>query len=237
MRMKIQTSLEPFHQHYNQHGYVVFKTGIVEDWILDLLAEHIGLVRGFWGRNHRVDYRPENPEIPTAVSIAQSANQMRPHTDGTWDADLPPSQLLQCVENDLPGYGLSRLVDSWKVVEALTPNSRIILMETPFEFYYKFDERKQITLKIPIIDTAFSPHHFRYRNDKKHQLIPPNKQVEKALKELDKLIDDPEFYVEFQLLAGDVLWLNNRRMLHGRTALSGKSKRYMRRYWVQDRSL
>ena len=225
-------SLPAIHDEFNEHGFVLFRTGVTGVWILDLFTEYLGAVRGVWGKNYTVNYKPENS--PTLGSISQSGNELLPHTDGSFEIDLPPSLLLQCVESDQPNYGISTLIDGWRVIECLTDTSRQLLQDNPFIFYRR-EANREVTLKIPIIESRGTAYQLRYRNDEKHPLRHSDEDVSRAFDELVSLINEPRFHVNFQLEPGDILWVNNHRMLHGRSALSGKRGRFMRRYWIQNR--
>lgn len=228
--MATNFSLDDMKRSYESQGYVRIATGVRDIWILELLAASLGAVRGIWGKTYQVDFRPEREEIKN--SVAQSSTELPPHTDGTFEIDLPPSFLLQIIESDLPGYGVSVLIDGWKVIERLSSETVDILMNTPFKFY-RAEMGREVTLYAPIIELRNSAYEFRYRNDRKHPLIAPTNESSHALEELVSVIGSDELHTEFQLNSGDLLWVNNRRMIHGRTRLSNKVPRSFRRFWLQ----
>ncbi len=48
-----------------------------------------------------------------------------------------------------------------------------------------------------------------------------------------KAITETEPCVRYRLQPGDILVIDNGRMLHGRTAIKGNKKRFLRRYWIE----
>jgi len=229
--MKKITELEEMRRIYDVQGYVVLETGISDIWIMELLAVYLGSVRGIWGKRYEVNFRPDQ-EV-TKNSVAQSATELPPHTDGSFEIDLPPSFILQCIESDLEGYGVSVLIDSWKVIEMLSKQTLQVLLDAPFKFY-RAEMGKEVTLSAPIIERDGASYQFRYRNDRKHPLIPTSDESSQALKELVAAINSNQVRNEFQLKPGDILWANNKRMIHGRTELSNKVPRKVRRFWLQS---
>lgn len=223
-------TLEDAHKYYKQKGWVLFETGVLESWILELFAEYLGSVRGIWGKEYEVDFDPSRELALNSVS--QSSSILPPHTDGTFEIELPRSLLLQCVKSDKPQFGTTILVDGWAVIDRLDKLSRQVLLETPFRFY-RSEKGKEVTLFASILEQSEHGYILRYRNDKKHPLVPPTKDASVALAQLVDIINSPDVRTVFDMKPGDILWLNNHRLIHGRTGLSGTEARRMRRYWIQ----
>lgn len=224
------STLQEAHAIYRSHGYVVFETGVVNPWVLELIAEHLGAIRGIWGKNYELGHKPYSET--STNSVAQSLSELPPHTDGTFEIDLPPSLILQCVVPDKDGFGISTLIDCWKVIELLSTQTKHTLLKTPFRFFRE-EMGKQVTLMAPILELQDSVYKVRYRNDHKHPLIPPTGEARVALTDFIDGISKPSVMTEIQLKAGDVIWIDNHRFLHGRTGLSNQIQRKVRRYWIQ----
>ncbi len=229
-QMSLLSNLEDAYTTYSQNGFVLFKTSVTDIWILELLSNTLGSVRGIWGKDYEVDHLPE--AVKKTDSVSQSFEELPPHTDGTFEIDLPPSILIQCLHSDLEGFGVSTLLDGYKIIEELSKTSLEVLIETRFVFRRE-EHGKEASLLAPIIEHSGNQYQLRYRNDTKHVLQAPSKEATYALAELVDIISLTNMRQEIQMAAGDILWINNRRMLHGRTTLSGKTRRQIRRFWIQ----
>lgn len=67
---------------------------------------------------------------------------------------------------------------------------------------------------------------------------PLSAEQRQALDVLDEVLRQPELRVEFMLRPGDMFWINNRWLLHNRTAFEDypepERKRHYVRLWIQD---
>ena len=227
-------TLEDINQVFETEGFVLFRTGVRELWILDVLAEHFGSVRGgtFWQKNFEVKFDPADPASRAITdSVSQSPTEFPLHTDGSFEKEPPRVFFLQCVQNDLEGYGVSILVDIWQVVERLSQQTLKILLETPFQFQ-RTEKGITAVTSAPILEFNGISYNIRYRNDRKSKLIPPNEDTKQALTEFEQITLRQDMQTIKFLQPGDILMVNNQRMLHGRTALSGSHYRVLRRLWV-----
>jgi alpha-ketoglutarate-dependent taurine dioxygenase len=233
------STLEDINQVYDKEGFVLFHTGVTEVWILDLLAEHFGTVRGgaFWKKHFEVGnhlYITFDPDDPASSrikdSVARSSTEVRLHTDGSFESTPPKALFLQCVQNDTEGYGVSVLVDIWKVVKELSPLNLKVLLETPFQF-----QRIENGVKVKKEKTVIEYNNIYagcYRNDRKSKLIPPTEEAKLALDEFEQIISAQVLQETLFLNPGDILLVDNQRMLHGRTVLSGTHPRMLRILWM-----
>jgi len=105
------------------------------------------------------------------------------------------------------------------------------LLNSRFQFR-RIAEGKEASINAPILELVEQSYKMRYRNDNNFNLVSLSQDSESALNEFQQLISLPELVVSVQLKVGDVLIVNNYRMLHGRTPLSGKQKRTLQRLWI-----
>ena len=75
-----------------------------------------------------------------------------------------------------------------------------------------------------------------YINDgHKIQDVPLSKEQNNALDCLDKIIHDENLAVSYDLRQYDMVFLNNSRVMHGRTSFEDfENKRLMIRTWIKD---
>ena len=161
--------------------------------------------------------------VPAASDLAYTSLPLDPHTDNPYRWPVPGVQLLHCLVNETSG-GLSTLVDGFAAAESLRardPEAFRVLARTPVRFRYR-DETTDLVASAPPIelDTAgrLLAVHFSPRLDFV-PLGPPQvlDDYYRARREFDYLLRSPEFEVRFLLNSGELLMMDNRRLLHGRT--------------------
>ena len=224
-------TLEDMQNAYVNKGYIMLNTGVKEPWMLEMVSEHFGSLRGgtFWDKYYEVKYDPVSE--PVSDSVALSPTELLLHTDGTFEASPPDNVAFQCVQNDIEGFGNSVLVDVWELIERLAEPTRQVLLETQFRFQRT---GKGVTANVdaPILERNGESYKVRYRRDSKYKLSPPTKEAEIALTNFEQALALQDLQKTIYLKPGDILFVNNQRMLHGRTALSGTRPRILRRFWV-----
>lgn len=167
-------------------------------------------------------------------SIALSAAEHPPHTDGSFD-DCPPKRfLLQFVEMDGHGGGTSTFWSIPTLLEKMPTVYRNVLSNTPAQFVRSDDNGKTADFMGPMIysrpDGGIA---LRYRNDTQ---VRPQPIGDVSL--FNEAVGWIETYlaqtapVKYQAQAGDIIIVNNDAVLHGRTALSPNSRRLVRRIWI-----
>ena len=160
---------------------------------------------------------------------AYTQEELRPHTDGTYNHDAPGLQLLLCCEYEAEG-GESIMVDGFKIAQILRENhgtSYNILSEIDIPGRY-FGDGVELIAKRPV---------FKFRNKKLIQVsfnnydrgdfrLPNNKinDFYAAIRAFDKLANAKEMQWRQILKPGQLLIFNNWRVLHGRSEFSGKRK-------------
>jgi gamma-butyrobetaine dioxygenase len=160
---------------------------------------------------------------PVASDLAYTSLPLDPHTDNPYRWPVPGVQLLHCLANETSG-GLSTLVDGFAAAEALRMRDNAafeLLTRTPVRFRYR-DASTDLVASVPQIELDATGRlmavHFSPRLDFV-ALGPPRELADyyRARRAFDHLLRSPEFEIRFLLESGDLLIMDNRRLLHGRT--------------------
>ena len=158
-----------------------------------------------------------------ASDLAYTSLPLDPHTDNPYRDPVPGVQLLHCLVNETSG-GQSTLVDGFaaaRVLESRDPGAFALLSRTPVRFRYQDDSTELVASAVPIeLDATggLVAIHFSPRLDFV-PLQPPGEldAYYRARRAFDHLLRSPEFEIRFLLAAGELLMMDNRRLLHGRT--------------------
>lgn len=158
-----------------------------------------------------------------ASDLAYTSLPLDPHTDNPYRDPVPGVQLLHCLVNETSG-GLSTLVDGFAAARALEtrdPEAFALLSRTPVRFRYQDEVTELVASALPIeLDAGggLVAIHFSPRLDFV-PLQPPGQldRYYRARRAFDHLLRSPEFEIRFLLAAGELLMMDNRRLLHGRT--------------------
>jgi gamma-butyrobetaine dioxygenase len=161
--------------------------------------------------------------VPAASDLAYTSLPLDPHTDNPYRSPVPGVQLLHCLANETTG-GLSTLVDGFAAAEALRVRDKEafdLLANTPVRFRYRDDSTDLVASAPPIeLDATgrLQAVHFSPRLDFV-PLGPPQalSLYYRARRAFDHLLRSPEFEIRFKLDTGELLIMDNRRLLHGRT--------------------
>jgi gamma-butyrobetaine dioxygenase len=160
---------------------------------------------------------------PQATDLAYTAVALDPHTDNPYRWPVPGVQLLHCLVNETSG-GLSTLVDGFAAAEALRARDCDAfrrLSQTAVRFCYR-DAATELVASAPPIELDATGQvqsvHFSPRLDFV-PLQPPDELTAyyRARRAFDHLLRSPEFEIRFLLDAGELVMMDNRRLLHGRT--------------------
>jgi gamma-butyrobetaine dioxygenase len=162
--------------------------------------------------------------VPDANDLAYTSLFLDPHTDNPYRSPVPGVQLLHCLVNETSG-GLSTLVDGFAAAEALhaeDPDAFGILARTPVRFRFRDTDTELVRSASPIeLDGALRIEaiNFSPRLDYVPLLRPQELAAYfRARKAFDHLLRSPRFEIRFLLESGDLMMMDNRRLLHGRTA-------------------
>lgn len=204
---------------FYRHGFVVLRNAPTTEGTVRRVCDRLGYISGNnfgWVFDVRADPHP--------TDLAYTPVALLAHTDQPYRQPVPGIQLLHCLRNDAPG-GDSTLADGLAAAEALAaadPEAHRALVETEVEFRYDMGT-----------DTVVGRDHIlthdrrgRFRqirlNTKLDAPVPPSNgdldAFYRGRRWLADRLDHPDHQLRFRLEPGDVLVMDNRRVLHGRTA-------------------
>ena len=212
--------------NFYNYGFVIFKKVPIEKNFIVNFANSIGSIRRTnFGEFFNVKSKPSPNDLAyTSLALA-------PHTDNPYRNPVPCIQMLHCIENEVTG-GLSTLVDGYTVTEKLKkdfPKYYEILSEIKVRFQFidqniiledwaemiKLDENKnfkQVRFSprldfVPLIDKEKLELYYLARN------------------KISELYNSDKYKIEFKLSQGDLLMMDNYRLLHGRTSYDANEGR------------
>ena len=156
------------------------------------------------------------------ANLAYTSLGLGPHTDNPYREPVPSLQLLHCLSSSAEG-GESTLVDGFAVAEALRadhPADFARLAGRSVAFAYA-DEGAELRAEAPVIELdphgavralRFNPRSLRTAS------IPASERAGwyDAYLRLARMLVDERFEVRLRLAPGDLLIVDNRRVLHGR---------------------
>ena len=204
---------------FYKFGFVIFKDVPTKDNFIKNFANSIGSIRRTnFGEFFNVKSKP-NPNDLAYTSLA-----LAPHTDNPYRNPVPCIQMLHCIENEVSG-GLSTLVDGYTVTEKLKKDFRNyynILTEVKVRFQFidqsvileDWAEMIQLNEKGEFKQVRFSPRLDFVPLMEKNKL----ELFYSARKKISELYNSDQYRVEFKLNPGDLLMMDNYRLLHGRTS-------------------
>ena len=204
--------------NFYEFGFVIFKNVPTKDNFIVKFANSIGSIRRTnFGEFFNVKSKP-NPN-----DLAYTSLPLAPHTDNPYRNPVPCIQMLHCIENKVNG-GLSTLVDGYTVTENLKknfPNYYKILTEIKVRFQFvdqsvvleDWAEMIQLDEEGKFKQVRFSPRlDFVPLMDKNKLEL-----YYAARKKISELYNSDLYKIDFKLLPGDLLMMDNHRLLHGRT--------------------
>ena len=198
-------------------------------------------VAAMFGFTRETNFGPlfEVRSVPAAIDLAYTSLPLDPHTDNPYRSPVPGVQLLHCLTNETTG-GLSTLVDGFAAAEALRNRDSEafrLLANTPVRFRYR-DDTTDLVASAPLIEVDATGRlqaiHFSPRLDFV-PLGPPQvlTRYYKARRALDHLLRSPEFEIRFKLDTGELLIMDNQRLLHGRTGFDpGEGLRHLQGCYI-----
>ena len=203
---------------FYKYGFVIFENVPTQDNFIVNFANSIGSIRRTnFGEFFNVKSKP-NPN-----DLAYTSLPLAPHTDNPYRKPVPCIQLLHCIENEVGG-GLSTLVDGLAVTEVLKkehPSFFQILTEIKVRFQFVDDnvvledwaEMIQLDENKRLKQVRFSPRlDFVPLMDKEKLEL-----YYAARNKISEMYNSEKFRIEFKLKPGDLLMMDNYRLLHGRT--------------------
>ena len=225
-------------QNFYKYGFVIFKNVPAEDNYIVKFANSIGTIRPTnFGESFSVR------SVPKPNDLAYSSIALTPHTDNPYRKPIPCIQLLNCIENEVEG-GLSTLVDGFAVAEYLKKNHKdIFKILTKTKVRFRFVD-KTIILENwgELIELDESNKVKQVRYSTRLDYVPAlEKNQLKLFYEARKLIADlyasSKFEIRFKLDKGNLLMMDNHRLLHGRTSYDvSEGSRYLKGCYIDHDS-
>ena len=228
------TQLKEWLTQFLEPGFIVF-TGVPTK------PESIFRVGSSFGFTRETNFGALFDVRSTAAAsdLAYTSLPLDPHTDNPYRDPVPGVQLLHCLVNETSG-GLSTLVDGFAAAQALKERDGEafkLLSSTPVRFRYQDPTTELVASATPIqLDAAGGvvTIHFSPRLDFV-PLRPPKELADyyRARRAFDHLLRSPEFEIRFLLGAGELLMMDNRRLLHGRTGFDpGEGERHLQGCYI-----
>jgi len=175
-------------------------------------------------------------EVRTEVNpnnLAYTNMGLGSHTDNPYRDPVPTVQLLHCLESSTEG-GDSVLVDGFKAATILRQENKedfAILASTWINFRFS-DDKTDLRSRVPMIELNDNNEiiKVRYNNRSIDTIkLPANKirHFYKSYRHWSEIIEREDLKITFKLSEGDLMLLDNTRIMHARTAFSKKGKRHL----------
>ena len=206
---------------FYKYGFVIFKNVPTENNFLVKFANSIGSIRRTnFGEFFNVKSKP-NPN-----DLAYTSLHLAPHTDNPYRNPVPCIQILHCIENDVKG-GNSTLVDGFTVTEELKeryPEYHKILTEVKVKYQF-IDKDVVLENWAEMIELDEDKNFKQVRFSPRLDFVPliDKDRLDifyKARNKISELYNSDKYRIEFKLLTGDLLMMDNYRLLHGRTSFN-----------------
>ena len=175
-------------------------------------------------------------EVRTEVNpnnLAYTNMGLGSHTDNPYRDPVPTVQLLHCLESSTEG-GDSVLVDGFKGAAILRQESKEdfdILTSTWINFRFS-DAKTDLRSRVPMIELNDNNEivKVRYNNRSIDTINLPTNKIRyfyKAYRHWSEIIERDNLKIIFKLSEGDLMLIDNTRIMHARTAFSKKGKRHL----------
>jgi len=175
-------------------------------------------------------------EVRTEVNpnnLAYTNMGLGSHTDNPYRDPVPTVQLLHCLESSTEG-GDSVLVDGFKAATILRQESKedfAILTSTWVNFRFS-DTKTDLRSRVPMIELNDNNEivKVRYNNRSIDSINLPENKIRpfyKAYRHWSEIIERDDLKITLKLSEGDLMLLDNTRIMHARTAFSKKGKRHL----------
>ena len=219
---------------FYKYGFVIFKDVPTKDNFLINFANSIGSVRRTnFGEFFNVRSKP-NPN-----DLAYTSLPLAPHTDNPYRNPVPCIQILHCIENNVQG-GLSTLVDGFTVTKKLKkdfPKYYKILSEVKVRFQF-VDQSVVLEDWAEMIRVDENGEFKQVRFSPRLDFVPlldldKLELYYNARKKISELYNSDKYRIQFKLSPGDLLMMDNYRLLHGRTAYdSNEGDRFLQGCYI-----
>jgi len=198
-------------------------------------------------KNERfVEIKDEGKSMKSGGRYHQTKEGGSFHTDSPQWQKVPDFIGLCCISPAKKG-GESKFVSAYSIHNEMLKKHKHFLEMLYEQFHFdkrgEYESNESRTVFEPIFtynDNQLKVRYLRdYINDgQKIQDIPLSKEQNEALDCLDKIIHDENLAVNYELKQYDMVFLNNGRVIHGRTSFEDfedvEKKRLMIRTWIKE---
>ncbi|MBD1135602.1 TauD/TfdA family dioxygenase [Pelagibacterales bacterium SAG-MED47] len=204
--------------NFYEYGFIIFKKVPTKNNFLINFANSIGSVRRTnFGEYFNVKSKPKPNDL------AYTSLPLAPHTDNPYRNPVPCIQILHCIENGVKG-GSSTLVDGFTVSEKLKrefPKYYKILSEVKVRFKF-IDQSVVLEDWAEMIKLDEEGKFKQVRFSPRLDFVPFMEKKKLALyysarKKISEFYNSDKQRIQFKLSPGDLLMMDNYRLLHGRT--------------------
>lgn len=172
-------------------------------------------------------------------SIANSFEALKLHTDEPYRASPPGLLIFHCIETDREGDGQSLFLDGFEIAEALRkedPEGFALLSRHALGHRRHFAGDVDLIAEFPLLSCdAFGNLTGIRLNDRvaAPPLLPEDAVAGyyRAYRRLLELAEDERRMIHLTLAPGSVVAFDNHRILHGRSRLALKGRRWLQ--WAQ----
>ena len=223
---------------FYKYGFVIIKNVPTQNNYIVQFANSIGSIRPTnFGEYFNVK------SVPNPNDLAYTSLALSPHTDNPYRKPVPCIQLLHCIENEVSG-GFSTLVDGFCVATYLKKNDpKFFEILTKVKVKFKFTD-KNVVLENSgeLIELDEKDNLKQIRFSTRLDYVPILKKNEldlyyKARKKISDLYNSKKFKIEFKLMPGDIMMMDNHRLLHGRTVFdTNEGKRFLQGCYIDHDS-
>lgn len=206
-----------------EYGFALIRNLGVECGEIERLAQMLGYVREtHYGRVYDLRIR-EKPSI-----IGETSSEVLPHSDETYRHVPTGINMFHCIQPSTEGGGATMLVDGYSVaaqLKSVAPESFSLLCRVPIQHERRIDGQT-IRSRNPVFMVDFEGDVVEVRLNERTMtgIAVPKKlmaQTYQALRETLRIAYDRNNRIEHRMESGDALIMDNLRVLHGRTEVSG----------------
>ena len=203
---------------FYEYGFVIIKNLPKENNFIVKFANSIGSIRP---TNFGEYFNVKSVSKPN--DLAYTSLALPPHTDNPYRKPVPCIQLLHCIINEVSG-GHSTLVDGFKVAKYLKKNDlESFKILTKIKVKFKFtDKNVVLENKGELIELDENKNLKQIRFNTRLDYVPILEKNKldlyyRARKKISTLYNSKKFRIQFKLEPGDLMMIDNHRLLHGRT--------------------
>jgi alpha-ketoglutarate-dependent taurine dioxygenase len=215
-------------------GFAILAGCPTEPGTVTRVAELFGFVRETnYGRLFDVK------TVVNPTNLAYTGLGLGAHTDNPYREPTPTLQLLHCLTSSAAG-GENTLVDAFRVARDLPDDDAELLSRFPIRFRYA-DDDTELEAERPVlaVDVRGAVHAVHYNTRSTQPFRLPEDVVGRyyeAYRRFGRMLESPDYRIQFKLDPGDLFIVDNERVLHGRTgyAASGGERHLQGCYADRD---